>query len=352
MTDRFASLAKGPRRRLRPAPHPAWVAPMFATLTDRRFSDQGWLYERKLDGQRCLVFRHGPDVRLLSRRQHDLSATYPEVADAFAAQEADDLVVDGEVVAFHGGHTSFARLQQRMGNNDAARARRSPVAVVFYAFDLLHLDGHDTTGLPLRDRKGLLRRTLRSVGPLRYTPHRNGTGTAYFAVACARGWEGLIAKRADAPYIGRRSDAWLKYKCAAGQEMVVGGYTDLAGSRVGFGALLVGYYDGDDLVYAGKVGTGYTTAVLLDLRRRLGERAVERSPFTRGRVEERRPHWVHPELVAQVAFTEWTTDGKLRHPRFEGLREDKAPREVRREQPGGAATTQPGRSSAPRPTTR
>lgn len=331
MTDRFASLPEASLRRLRPAPHPEWVAPMLAALTDRRFSDAGWLYERKLDGQRCLAFRHGPDVRLLSRSRRSLIGTYPEIADALAGQQVDDLVVDGEVVALDRGRTSFSLLQQRMGIDDAQRARRSPVAVAYYVFDLLHLDGQDTTALPVRHRKALLRRTLRWTGPLHFTPHRNAAGEAFFESACARGWEGLIAKRADAPYVPRRSDAWLKFKCAAGQEVVVGGFTEPAGSRAGFGALLVGYYDGHDLVYAGKVGTGYSTAVLRDLRRRLDELEIARSPFSRGRVEERRPHWVRPELVAQVAFTEWTNDGKLRHPRFEGLRDDKRPRDVRRE---------------------
>lgn len=333
MTDRFASLDEGARRRLRPAPHPEWVAPMLATLTDRRFSDASWLFERKLDGQRCLAFRRGAEVRLLSRNRRPLSATYPEVRDALGAQDVDDVVVDGEVVAVDAGRTSFSLLQQRMGISDEDRARRSPVAVVYYVFDLLHLDGQDTTGLGVRDRKALLRRTLHWADPLRFSSHRNGSGEAYFEEACARGWEGLIAKRADSPYVSRRGDAWLKFKCAAGQEVVIGGFTEPQGSRHGFGALLVGYYDGPDLVYAGKVGTGYSTAALRDLHRRLVELEAPSSPFTRGQVGERRPHWVRPELVAQVAFAEWTTDGKLRQPRFEGLRDDKMPAEVRRERP-------------------
>lgn len=306
---------------------------MLATLSDRCFSDPDWLFERKLDGQRCLAFRLGPAVRLRSRSRRDLSGTYPEVVDAVAAQQVDDLVVDGEVVAFDRGRASFSMLQQRMGIDDPARARRSPVHVCFYVFDLLHLDGCDTTGLALRDRKALLRRNLRWGGPLRLTPHRNGAGEAYFAAACARGWEGVIAKRASSIYVPRRSGAWRKFKCAAGQELVVGGFTEPTGSRRGFGALLVGYYEGSNLVYAGKVGTGYSTAVLRRLRRRLGELEVPTSPFARGRIEERAPHWVRPELVAEVAFTEWTGDGKLRHPSFRGLRDDKLAGEVRRERP-------------------
>ncbi len=331
--DRFARLGRDARRALRPAPHPEWMAPMLATLTDRRFSDPAWLFERKFDGERCLAFRRGPQVRLLSRSRQPLGRTYPEIADALRAQDVDDVVVDGEVVAFEGSRTSFARLQQRLGITDPDVARRSPVRVFYYVFDVLHLDGQDVTGLALRDRKSLLRDTLAYRDPLRFTPHRNTDGEACLADACAKGWEGLIAKRVDARYVSRRSGDWLKLKCSAGQEMVIGGFTDPAGSRVGLGALLVGYYDGDELVYAGKVGTGYSRQTLLDLRRRLDGLEVGRSPFGRGRVAERGVHWVRPQLVAEVAFTEWTADGKLRHPRFEGLRRDKPARDVVRERP-------------------
>jgi bifunctional non-homologous end joining protein LigD len=331
--DRFAKLPDAARARLRPAPHPSWVAPMLATLTDRRFSDSDWMYERKLDGERCLAFRNGAELRLLSRTQRPLDGTYPEIVDAIGVQLVEDVVIDGEVVAFERGRTSFERLQQRLGITDPAQARRSPVAVFFYVFDVLHLDGHDVTGLALRDRKALLRRALTFAGPLRYTTHRNTNGEALLAHACARGWEGVVAKRAAAPYVSRRSPDWLKFKCSAGQEFVVGGFTEPAGSRVGLGALLVGYYADGDLVYAGKVGTGYTQATLLDLRQQLTALEVPSSPFTRGRVAERGVHWVKPEMVAQVVFTEWTADGKLRHPRFEGLRRDKSPRDVVREQP-------------------
>ena len=331
--DHFRRLPGELRERLRPAPHPGWISPMLATLTDRRFSDPGWVYERKLDGQRCLAFRSGRQVRLLTRSRQPLDGTYPEVADALAAQAVDDIVVDGEIVAFEGGRTSFARLQQRLGIADPERARRSPVRVHFYVFDLLHLDGCDTTRLPLRTRKALLRDALTFRTPLRYTAHRNTDGDAYLAEACEKGWEGLIAKRADAPYVSKRSTDWLKLKCSARQELVIGGFTEPAGSRVGLGALLVGYYDSGDLVYAGKVGTGYTRSVLRDLRSRLDRLEVGEPPFDRGDPPRRGVHWVPPELVAEIAFTEWTTDGKLRHPRFEGLRTDKPAGEVTRERP-------------------
>jgi DNA ligase D-like protein (predicted ligase) len=317
---------------------------MLATLTDRRFSDPRWLFERKLDGVRCLAFRDGGRLRLLSRTRQHLDGTYPEVADALARLPVGDFVVDGEVVAFDRGRTSFGRLQQRIGISDPERARRSPVAVFYYVFDLLHLDGHDTTALPLRARKSLLRDTLSFRSrELRYTEHRNAEGEALFAAACARGWEGVVAKRVDAPYVGRRSDDWLKFKCSAGQELVVGGFTEPTGSRVGLGALLVGYYQVGDLVYAGKVGTGFSQATLRELRQRLDALETPDSPFRGGddvRRAARGPggaavHWVRPELVAEVAFTEWTTDGRLRHPRFVGLRDDKRPRDVAREAPEG-----------------
>ena len=336
MTDRFARLPDHLRAGLRPAPPPRWVEPMLATLTDRRFSDPAWLFERKLDGVRCLAFRDGGELRLLSRRQQPLERTYPELVDVLASQEPHDFVVDGEVVAFEGGRTSFSRLQQRLGITDPRRARRSPVAVFYYLFDVVHLDGHDLTRLPLRARKSLLGAAFRFAGPLRITRHRNTEGEAAFASACAKGWEGLIAKRADAPYRPGRSTDWLKFKCSLAQELVIGGFTEPAGSRVGLGALLVGYHHGGRLRYAGKVGTGYSDAVLRDLRRRLGPLELPSSPFVDARVPERGVHWVRPELVAQVAFSEWTHDGKLRHPRFEGLRPDKAPSEVRRERPAVA----------------
>ncbi|HVX20071.1 MAG TPA: non-homologous end-joining DNA ligase [Acidimicrobiales bacterium] len=325
------------RQRLLRAVHlPDWVPPMLATLTDRRFSDSRWLYERKLDGERCLAFYDGHRVGLLSRNRKVLDGTYPELVDALADRSAGATgwIVDGEVVAMDRGQTSFSRLQQRMGITDPAVARRSPVAVYYYLFDLLWLDGFDVTALPLRDRKALLRKVFTFGDPLRYTAHRNTEGEAFFAEACARRWEGVIAKRADAPYRAGRSPDWLKFKCAAGQEMVVGGFTDPAGTRTGFGALLVGYYQDGELRYAGKVGTGYDRPTLTALRDRLDRLVVPRSPFARAGGPTERAHWVRPELVAEIGFSEWTTDGKLRQPRYLGLRDDKAATEVVRESPG------------------
>lgn len=337
MSDLLDGLPATQRELLSAAPPGEELAarPMLAQLTDRREFDSGWIFERKLDGVRALAVRRAGDrvpVRLLSRSGNDLNSTYPELVEALAAQPCADFTVDGEIVAFSHGRTDFARLQRRMGLTDPRRARATGVAVTYYLFDLLSLEGYQTTRLPLRVRKSLLRGALTYGEPLRLTTHRNEGGQALLDQACARGWEGLIAKRAQGRYLPHRSPDWLKLKCARGQEFVIGGFTEPAGSRTGFGALLLGYYAGERLRYAGKVGTGYTEAVLRRLRARLDELATDVSPFA-DPVRERQVHWVSPELVAQVAFTEWTRDGMLRHPRFLGLREDKEPSEVVREEP-------------------
>nr|WP_206324211.1 non-homologous end-joining DNA ligase [Streptomyces sp. HNM0574] len=307
---------------------------MRAQLSDRREFHDGWMFERKLDGVRALAVRENGEERLLSRSGRGLNPTYPELADALAAQSCTDFTVDGEIVAFSHGRTDFSRLQQRLGITDVRKARASDVAVTYYVFDLLRLDGTDLTRLPLRTRKSLLRRALDYEAPLRFTPHRNTGGQAELDAACARGWEGLIAKRANSRYLPRRSPDWLKLKCGHGQELVVAGFTEPAGSRTGFGALLLGYYEGDRLRYAGKAGTGYDRATLLDLRSRLDELEVTSSPFA-DPVREQGAHWAEPRLVAQIGFTEWTRDGMLRHPRYLGLRDDKDARDVVRETPGG-----------------
>ena len=297
------------------------MEPMKAVLTDRAFSDPDWIYERKLDGIRCLALKAGERVQLRSRNDLTLNGRFPGIAAALEADPVTDVVIDGEIVAFEGAQTSFARLQQR---------GERPTSVFFYVFDILRLEGEDVTEQPLRARKALLRGALAFADPIRFTVHRNRDGEAFFAEACRKGWEGLIAKRADAPYSFGRSRDWLKFKCSAEQELVIGGYTAPQGSRQGFGALLVGYYDGDVLRYAGKVGTGFARATLHDLAAKLAPLRRDRSPFA-DEVRERHVTWVEPQLVAQVGFTEWTRDGRLRHPRFLGLRDDKAPRDVVRE---------------------
>jgi bifunctional non-homologous end joining protein LigD len=336
VTAPLASLAARDRKRLERRDQPRSVQPMKAVLTDRPFSDERWIFEPKLDGIRCIALRSGKEVRLASRTRKSLNDSYPELVDALEREGADDFVVDGEIVAFERGVTSFSRLQRRMQIQDPARARRSGVAVFLYLFDLLHLAGHDTAALPLRRRKALLRKALSFKGPVRFMSHRNRDGEAYYHHACQRGWEGVIAKRADSTYQHRRSGDWLKFKCSNQQEFVIGGYTAPQGSRTGFGALLLGYYRDGELAYAGKVGTGFDDATLERLGRRLSRLARNSSPFASDGVPSRGVIWVSPELVAQIGFTEWTRDGRLRHPRFLGLRDDKRPREVVREEPRAA----------------
>jgi bifunctional non-homologous end joining protein LigD len=305
--------------------------PALATLSHDRFWEPGWIYERKLDGERCLAVRDGEDVRLYSRSGRDVTVSFPEIAESLAEQARSSFVVDGEVVAFEGSRTSFAALQPRIHLSSAERARATGIRVYYYVFDVLSADGDDTTGEPLLDRKRRLRELLTFDGPVRYTNHRVSADDDYLADICSRGWEGLIAKKDDATYRKGRTDRWLKFKCEAGQELIIVGYTDPAGSRVGLGALLLGYYAGEDLVYAGKVGTGFSDAVLRDLEKRLSGMQLKKPPCTRGKLPNAGVHWVRPELVGEVAFTEWTRAGQLRHPRFLGLRRDKDAKDVVRE---------------------
>jgi DNA ligase D-like protein (predicted ligase) len=313
---------------------PGWLDPELATLTKERFSDPAWLYERKFDGERCLTYSTAGKVRLLTRNQLDVSTTYPELTQALAAQAAGDFVVDGEIVAFDGDATSFSKLQQRLGVRDPSADLLQRVPVVYFLFDVLRANGTDVRALPLRERKPILERLLAFGGPLSFAEHHAGNGEPYWDDACKQGWEGLIAKRADAPYQAGRTKDWLKFKCLNGQEFVIGGYTDPSGARTGFGALLIGYYDPDGaLVSAGKVGTGFTQATLASLTKSLTALARDRSPFDVGALPRTGVHWVEPRLVAQIGFSEWTTAGQLRHPRFEGLRLDKDPAAVIREVP-------------------
>lgn len=288
-----------------PDAFPEWLEPMAARLTQERFAGPEWTFERKLDGIRLLAFKDGDQVRLLSRTRRRQS--YPSVARALAELPVHDVILDGE------------------GTWDPESR------VAYHVFDILWLDGRSVTSLPLEERRALL-------GGLPLRPPlgrvRELTGARPWEQACAEGWEGVIAKRRGSPYEHRRSPHWLKMKCEASQELVVGGFTEPRGGRVGLGALLVGYYDGQDLVFAGKIGTGFDTRLLLDLRARLDALEVPAPAFTKGAgLPRRAAHWARPEIVVQVAFIEWTVHGKLRHPRLTGVRFDKPAREVVRETP-------------------
>lgn len=267
---------------------PEWLEPMAATLTYERFNGPDWIFERKYDGIRALAFKQDREVRLLSRNR--LPQHNQPVSDAIARLGVIDAVLDGEL------------------------AWRGDSKVSYHVFDLLWLDGQALTGLPLHERKALLA-NIRFEPPVeRVAPLDEAEP---WVRACAEGWEGVIAKRRDAPYEHRRSPHWLKMKCEATQEFVVGGFTDPQGSRVGLGALLVGHYENSEFVYAGKVGTGFDTKLLRDLRERLDSMEIPASPFARATGLPRvRTHWVRPEVVVQVSFIEWTVHGKLRHARL------------------------------------
>jgi bifunctional non-homologous end joining protein LigD len=281
---------------------PDWLEPMAATLTQERFTGPEWIFERKFDGIRLLAYKRGRDVRLYSRNR--LPQDHPAIVDAINALGVRDVILDGEVT--WGGER-----------------------LAYYVFDVLWLDGRSLTGLSLEERRAILQKLpLRS--PLQRVPLLNDE--VPWERARAEGWEGVIAKRRDAPYEHRRSKHWLKMKCEASQELVVGGFTEPQGGRVGLGALLVGYCEGDDFVFAGKVGTGFDTKLLLALRARLDKLEIPKAPFTKATGLPRlRAHWVRPEVVVQVAFLEWTGHGKMRHSRLLGIREDKSAREVVRD---------------------
>ena len=310
---------------------PKWVAPMLATLTDERFSREGWLFEPKWDGERCLVFRRDGNLSLFSRNRIRLDEKYPEIVAALRRQRIDSFIADGEIVTFKDGITSFATLQERMKVARPSEILLRSVPVWLYLFDLLYLDHYDIRQVPLQYRKEILGDTFEFRDSLRFTEHQEQDGEAYFRGACWSGWEGVVAKNGDSAYISRRTRDWLKFKCRHEQEFVIGGYTDPRGSRIGFGALLLGFYRGRTLIYAGKVGTGFNDDLLQHLGKKLAQLQIPNPPFADDTLPRRGVHWVKPRLVAQIGFTEWTVDGKLRHPRFLGLRDDKRPEEIVRE---------------------
>ncbi len=331
--DPLAILPPDIRKRARKRSQPAWVAPMLATLVDKPFSAEDWIFEPKLDGVRCLTFRNGKTPCVLSRNRLPLNQTYPELIPPLAEQATQSYITDGEVVTFRGEVTSFSQLQRRMQLRDPEQALRVGVDVFYYLFDLLYLNGFDLREVPLIHRKALLRAAFEFRDPLRLTEHREREGEAYYREACRKGLEGIIAKRAGSTYVCGRSREWLKFKCWNEQEFVIVGFTEPKGGRVGFGALLLGYYEGDRLRYAGKVGTGFDTELLAKLAQQLSALETKNSPLAQEVKPGKGVHWVKPKLVAEVSFTEWTRDGKLRHPRFLGIRRDKDPRHVVRERP-------------------
>lgn len=341
--DPLAGLDRKLRAQLRKGEQPTRIEPQLASAGGGN-PGPGWVYERKFDGVRLLAFVRDGEVRLRTRKHVPVDDAFPELTEALRSSARSNLVVDGEVVALDGDATSFSRLQGRLGLGLTPRGRPRPdpgrgphpgqgsrVPVHFYIFDLLSIDGHDLRQLPLRARKQLLVGALDWEDPLRYSDHWTGKREELFQSACRSGWEGLIAKDPEALYRAGRSRRWRKLSCSRGQELVVGGFTEPASARSRFGALLLGYYDDRGaLRYAGKVGKGFDDAMLETLDELLRGLEREDPPFI-DPPADREAHWVEPHLVIQVSFTEWTDAGRLRQPRFDGLRIDLDPSEVVRE---------------------
>ncbi|HEV7669741.1 MAG TPA: DNA ligase D [Thermoanaerobaculia bacterium] len=332
------------RSRKRSGSPPKPVAPQLATLVAEPPEGGGWLFEIKLDGYRILASVGGGEAKLTSRNGKDWTDRFPTVAEALSRLPVDSALLDGEVVAIdEKGRTSFQKLQNALRSDHQAN-------LAYFVFDLLHLDGKDLTGLPLSERKDALRELLEAAGEdvLHFNDHVEGKGAAFFRQACELGVEGILAKESEAPYRGGRGTSWLKIKCLGRQEVVIGGFTAPKGSRSNLGALLVGVYRDGDLQFAGKVGTGFDHETLADLHDRLKPLVRKTPPFVdppKG-ASARDVTWVDPKLVAEVAFTEWTDDGRLRHPSFQGLREDKMASEVKQEEP------EPTASAAAKPRTK
>jgi bifunctional non-homologous end joining protein LigD len=339
-------------RGARKGPLPRALRPQLATLVTEAPAGDGWLHELKFDGYRILARVQDGRARLISRNGNDWTGNFPSLTAALESLPVSQALIDGEVaVVLPDGTTSFQALQNALSQRDQGE-------LVYFAFDLPHLDGYDLTRARLEDRKAALQPLLTGAGSaLRYSAHVVGSGQEFFDNACRLSLEGIVSKRRDAPYEAGRGGSWLKVKCLRRQEVVIGGFTEPSGSRTGLGALLVGVHEaGGGLRYVGKVGTGYTEKVLRDLRRRLEALEEAKSPFSPPPKGVGAAHWVKPELVAEVAFTEWTGDGKMRHPSFQGLRTDKPAREVVREQAtpteevvAPAEAPRPRRSNEPPP---
>jgi bifunctional non-homologous end joining protein LigD len=323
----------------RRAPAPRAISPELASLAERPPSGEDWLHEIKFDGYRMVAHIRQGTATLVSRNGNDWTARFPELAKTLGGLPTAEAWLDGEVVHMERtGITSFSALQKDLSDGTTAR-------LIYMVFDLPYFDGWDLTAAALDDRKALLAALLSNAPPefgrtIRFSDHQIGKGPAFFAEACKRGLEGIISKRRDAPYFEGRSFAWIKSKCIAQQEFVIVGFTDPKGTRIGFGALLLGYYTpAGDLVYAGKAGTGFSIAFLDRFYREL--RRIERTASTvalpKG-LSRRGVHWVEPRFVAEIGFGEWTRDGILRQPRFLGLREDKPARDVMLELPAPRAT--------------
>lgn len=332
----FAGIEQELLKKRKKIKQPSFVRPMLATLTTNYFSSAEWLYEHKFDGVRCLAIKKNGAVQLKSRNNNSMNEAYPELVQALLKQKADNFIIDGEIVARNKkGVSDFELLQGRI-NLQALQEivdKKKSVPIFYCIFDLIYVEGYLITKLPLYIRKKLLKKLITKTRMFNYSDHLIGNGIALLKKACKMHWEGLIVKKRDSEYVTSRSPNWLKFKCSTGQELVIGGYTEPKGSRAYFGALLVGYYDKDKFIYAGKVGTGFTQETLELLGKKMQKLVTKKSPFKDYQETTKDIHWVRPVLVAEFEFAQWTRAGRLRVGRYKGLRTDKKAKSVVREVP-------------------
>ena len=310
---------------------PEFVPPQLATLVSSAPAGDVWLHELKFDGYRMICHLHRGNARFWSRNQKDWTEKFPNLSKALKALPVSAAILDGEIVVVDKeGRSSFQKLQQSM--------KGGAVTFIFQIFDLIYLDGYNLTRVPLRERKALLEELLvgtKAGGPLRYSDHVVGNGAQFFKQACEYGIEGIISKLADSVYESTRSRSWQKVKCNKRQEFVIAGYTPSKKDFPGFGSLILGVYDKGKFIYSGRVGTGFSIKQRLELQKKLDRISQPAMPFATKPKDPglRDAHWAKPELVGEVEFTEWTEEGSIRHPSFQGLREDKKAKDVVREKP-------------------
>lgn len=306
---------------------PRFIKPMKAKLVSEYFSNKDWIFERKLDGERCLTVIKNGNITLYSRNRKKINISYPEIINSIYHTALKNAVLDGEIVAFEGKKTSFSKLQERINVNSKKEIKKSKIKPYYYIFDIINLDNEDLRNLPLVERKKLLKKNIDFKNNLKYLNHKNQYGKKYYNIACNKGWEGLIAKHKNSEYKSGRSSKWLKFKCVKESEYVIGGYTEPEGQRIGFGSLLIGYYHKNKFIYAGKVGTGFNDQTLYQLKKMIKNKRIKESPFED--YKDKNNNFVKPELVAQIKYTEKTKAGKLRHPVYLGLRRDKKAKDVK-----------------------
>ncbi len=331
----ISTLSKDVIKKLKVIKMPIWVDPMLAILTKDYFSSDSFLYEHKWDGERIIAYKDGDKVSLMTRNKKLANANYPGLVKDLKNQKIEKFIIDGEIIAEKNNKSDFSILQKKMHSSD--KNQNINAKIYYYVFDIIYLEKYDLRDLELISRKLLLKNSINFTDEIKFTDYYMGDGIARFKKACKLGWEGLIVKNIHSKYLGKRTKDWLKFKCVDQQEFVIGGYTDPKHSRAGFGALLVGYYDDNhNLIYVGKVGTGFDVETLKDLKNQFLHITQNKCPFSN--IEDiahnkKDINWLKPKMVAEIKFAQWTAYNKLRHSRFMGLRLDKNAKDVVKEMP-------------------